>query len=297
MSVNYTQDSIHQHNLSSKLSYDMSCMITRTGSIVYTLFFITNSLLLLPSCILIFNLSLQQRWRRRTTSPASAVQSSRDVFNSYYALIELFTIIAQITCCCGIHTNDVVLQLGYYLWCFAWFAEISFHVLACLERYMAVVHPVTFMRLKGKRGFRIRNIIMSCVWLLCVGGTALVSLEDAFSNITLSFVLIIFIVLTFFSVSVLCTLIRPGPGQQGGKREKVDLSKQMAVYTIIAIMGSESLKILSNVLWSIFSSSSDQARCLVMMMGLWFTIPSAQVLPFLILQKAGTITCCKHSAK
>lgn len=297
MSVNHTQDSIHQHNLSSKLSYDMSCMMTRTGSVVYTLFFITNSLLLLPSCILIFNLSLQQWWRRRTTSPASAVQSSRDVFNSYYALIELLTIIAQITCCCGIHTNDVVLQLGYYLWCFAWFAEISFHVLACLERYMAVVHPVTFMRLKGKRGFRIRNIIMSCVWLLCVGGTALVSLEDAFSNITLSFVLIIFIVLTFFSVSVLCTLIRPGPGQQGGKREKVDLSKQMAFYTIIAILGSESLKILSNLLWSIFISSSDQARCLVIMMGLWLTIPSAQVLPFLILQKAETITCCKHSAK
>lgn len=272
-------------------------MMTRTGSIVYTMYFVTNSLLLLPSCILIFNLSLQQWWRQRTSSPASTLQSPMDVFHSYYALIELVSILAQITCCCGIHTNDLVLESGYYLWCFAWFGEILFHVLACLERYMAVVHPVTYMRLRGKRGFRMRNIFLNCVWLLSAGGTALVPLEDAFSNICLSFVLIIFVVLAFFSLSVLCTLIRPGPGQQGGKKEKVDHSKQMAFYTIIAILATESLKILSNILWSIFSTSSNQASCLVMMTGVWLSLPSSQVLPFLFLQKAGIITCCKQGAK
>lgn len=276
----------------------MSCMTTRSGSVVYTLYFIINSILLLPSCILIFNQHLQQWWRQSATSSAAALQKPMDVFNSYYALIELLTILAHVMCCCGIYTNDVVLQVGYYIWCFAWFGEVSFHALACLERYMAVVHPVIFLRLRGKRGFRIRNIILNCIWLLCIGGTALVSMEDVFSHFSLSFILLIFVVLAIFTLSVLCTLIHPVPGQHsGGKRGKIDQSKQMAFYTILAILGSELLKIISNALWSIFSSSTYPGRCLVMMTALWFCIPSAQVLPFLILQKTGTITCCKQITK
>lgn len=298
MSVNYSQDSIHQHNDSTKLSYELGCMTTRPGSIVYTLFFIINSILLLPSCILIFSQDLQQWWRQSTASSAAAVQKPRDVFNTYYALTELLTILAQVMCCCGIYTNSVVLQVGYYIWCFVWFGEVSFHVLACLERYLAVVHPVIFRRLKGKRGFMIKNTILSSVWLFCIVGTALVSLEDVFSHFSLSFILFIFVVIAIFSLSVLCTLIHLVPGQHGGgKRGKVDQSKLMAFYTILAILGSEFLKIISNTLWAIFSASTHPGRCLVMMTGLWFCIPSGQVLPFLILQKAGKITCGKQSTK
>lgn len=297
MPENYTHDSIRQHNLSSKLSFDMACMKTGHGTIIYTIYFLTSSLLLLPSCILIIKLGLQQWWRQRTTSSAPAAQSPVQVFNNSYAAMALLTILAQITCCCGIYTDDVVLQFGYYLWCFAWFGEFFFHVLACLERYMAVVHPVAFLRLRGKRGLRIKNIALYCVWLLSFGGTPLVGLEDAFPHIILFLVLGIFVVLTFFSLSVLCILLRPGPGQQGGKREKVDQSKQMAFYTIIVILGSESLKIFNNILWCVFSSSSHQAKCSVIMSALWLSIPSAHALPFLILQKAGAFTCCKRSAK
>lgn len=298
MSVNYTQDSVHQHNGSTKHSYEMGCMTTSPGSIVYTLFFIINTILLLPSCILIFHQDLLQWWRRSTSSSATAVQKPLDVFNTYYALIELLTILAHVICCCGIYTNDVVLQVGYYMWCFVWFGEVSFHVLTCLDRYLAVVHPVVFRRLRGKRGVRIRNILLSCVWLFCIGGTALVPIEDVFPHICLSFVLFIFAVLTIFSLSVLCTLIHPVPGQHSGaKRAKVDQSKQMAFYTILAILGSEFLKIISNALWSIFSPTTHPGKCLVIMTGLWFCIPSGQVLPFLILQKAGTITCSKQSTK
>lgn len=242
MSVNYTKDSIPQHNVSTKLSYEMGCMTTRPGSIVYSLYFIINTILLLPSCILIFNQDLQQWWQRSTSS-APAVQKSRDVFDTYYGSIELLTILGQVICCCGIYTNDVVLEVGYYIWSFAWFGEVFFHVLACLERYMAVVHPVIFLRLRGKRGVMIRSIILSCVWLFCIGGTALVNVEDVFSYFTLSFVLLIFVVLASFSFSVLSTLIHLAPGQHGGgKRGKVDQSKQIAFYTILAILGTELLK-------------------------------------------------------
>lgn len=298
MPVNYTNDSIHQHNGSTKLSYEMGCMTARPGSIVYSLYFIINSILLLPSCIIIFNQDIQQWWQWRTTSSTPAVQNPKDVFNSYYSLFELLTILSQVVCCCGIHTNDVVLQVGYYMWSFSWFGEVAFHALACLERYMAVVHPVIFRRLRGERAFRIRRIILGCVWLFCSGGTALITVEDVFSQFCLSFILFIFTILTLFTLSVLCTLTHPVPGQHsGGKKGKVDQSKQIAFYTILAIVGSELLKIMSNVLWAIFSPSTHPGRCLVMMTGLWFCIPSAQVIPFLILQKTGVIICWKQSSK
>lgn len=295
MSVNYTENSTDQHNGSTRLAYEMSCMTTRPGSIVYSLYFILNSFLLLPSCILIFNQDLQQWRQRRSTSSAPAAQKPMDLFDSSYALIELLTIIAQVMCCCGIHTSDVVLEVGYYLWTFVWFGEISFHVLACLERYIAVVHPVAFLRLRGKRGFRIRNIILSCIGLFCIGGTALISVDDVFTQFTLACILFTFVVLSIFSLSVLCTLIRLASEQHGGgKRGTVDQSKKVAFYMIAVILGTEFLKLMSNILWAFFNSSTNPSRCVVIMTGLWFCIPSAQVIPFLILQKAGIIICGKQ---
>lgn len=298
MLINYTEDSIHQYNVSTNLSYEMACMTTRHGSIVYTSFFIINSILLLPSCILILNQELQRWWRWSTTSSSPAAQKPMDVFNSYYAFIELWTIVSQLTCCCGIYTNGVVLRVGYYFWSFFWFAEITFHALACLERYMAVAHPVLFLRLRRKKGIRIRNLILNCVWLLCAGATAVIPREDVFPHFSLSFILLIFVILACFTANVLCTLIHPVPGQHGGgKWGKVDQSKQMAIYTMLAILGSELLKILGNLLWAVLNSSTHPWRCLVIMSSLWLCIPSAQVIPFLILQKAGTITCCKQSTR
>ncbi|KAJ4945014.1 hypothetical protein JOQ06_013553 [Pogonophryne albipinna] len=73
------------------------------------------------------------------------------------------------------------------------YGESLFHVLTCLERYLAVVRPIIYLRLRNVQGVRIRNISIG--------------------------------------LSVLCVLIRPGPGDG----ERVDQSKQSAFYTVTAI--------------------------------------------------------------
>ncbi|KAJ4945170.1 hypothetical protein JOQ06_013706, partial [Pogonophryne albipinna] len=73
------------------------------------------------------------------------------------------------------------------------YGESLFHVLTCLERYLAVVRPIIYLRLRNVQGVRIRNISIG--------------------------------------LSVLCVLIRPGPGNG----ERVDQSKQSAFYTVTAI--------------------------------------------------------------
>lgn len=300
MSTNFSNDFLLHHNLSSyqvQLPLSLACMKTKYGSIVFSMFFITNNLLLLPSCILIFNRGIQ-RWRQqRTTSPASAVRSPLDIFNNHYALIELFLILSQLGCFCGIYTNDVILQYSYYVLSICWIGETSFQILVCLERYLAVVHPLIFMRLRGETGFRIRNTILLSFWLLCAVTISFVASDPVFTYICVSYVVFSFIVEAFCSLCVLHALIRSGPGEPGQKREKVDQSKQMAFYTILAILGSQSLKLFSYVLWFSFGAFLGQDMCNVAMLEVWLTIPSHQVLPFLILQKAGIIKCCKHSTK
>lgn len=294
MSSNFTSDSPLHHNQSS-VDF-LYCLKTKHGSIVFFLFFITNSVLLLPSCILILNLGFR-RWRQqRTTSPASAVQSSLDIFSNHYAVIELLMVASQLTCSCGILTSDVLTLFSFYVLRVCWIGETSFQILLCLERYLAVVHPLVYMKLRGETGLRIRNTILLLVWLLCALAATVVERENVFDNLCLSYVLFSFIVEALCSLMVLRALVRSRPGEQGQKREKVDQSKKMALYNILAILGSQSLKLFSYVLWfSFVVTPADQ--CIISMFEVWLIIPSHQVLPLLILQKAGKLKCCKYCSK
>lgn len=56
--------------------------------------------------------------------------------------------------------------------------EILFHILTCVERCLAVVHPVPYLRLKNKRGVRIQAVSTGCVWLLRFVGIGWIT-EDA----------------------------------------------------------------------------------------------------------------------
>lgn len=299
MSPNFANDSHLHHNSSSdpvQLPFTLACMKTKHGSIVFSVFFITNSFLLLPSCIIIFNLGVQ-RWRQqRATSLASAMKSPLDVFNNHVAIIELLIILSQLGCFCGIYTEEIILRLSYYVLCICWIGETSFQILVCLERYLAVVHPLTFMRLRGETGLRIRNTVLLCVWLLCAGTISFIGKAIVFGYVCMSFVLFSFIVEALCSLCVLRALVHSGPGELAQKREKVDKSKHLAFYNILAILGSQSLKVLSYVLWFSFSKSSAD-QCYVVICEIWLTIPSHMVLPLLILQKAGILKCCRHSSK
>lgn len=52
---------------------------------------------------------------------------------------------------------------------------------------------------------------------------------------TLVFLALSIVVVTFSSLSVLCVLIRPGPGEGGGQRRPADPSKKRAFLTIMII--------------------------------------------------------------
>ena len=105
------------------------------------------------------------------------------------------------------------------------------------------------------------------------------------------------IVMMLCSISVLCVLIRPGPGEQGGDRQQVDKSKQRAFYTILTILGVLLIRCTWNLFWLILNLTRVRVNCVVMVCGAWVNLPCSLLLPLLFLHRAGRLAYCKGNTK
>lgn len=106
------------------------------------------------------------------------------------------------------------------------------------------------------------------------------------------------LVISYCSLSVLHALIRPGPGDGGKDKEKVDQTKMRAFHTIMAIMGALLLRTGGHLLVLTVHTSSaiqEDVRCGVLVSGVWFCLPTSLVLPLLFLQRAGKLLRCRNN--
>ncbi|XP_067231465.1 chemokine XC receptor 1-like [Chanodichthys erythropterus] len=109
-----------------------------------------------------------------------------------------------------------------------------FQCLMCVERYMAVVHPVTFLKYKP---LRYRVICCTVVWIITFGSCLwsmlfFVSIDAQTWLISMQFLLFLSIQL-FCLVAVLRALKQSGPGERGREREVENHMKRRAFYLIL----------------------------------------------------------------
>ncbi|TNN34645.1 hypothetical protein EYF80_055188 [Liparis tanakae] len=243
---------------SSNSSNSFDCHRSTVGISINVAFFATRAALLLPASVLVLYLGLHR---------SSATKSDSDVFLYHMAAAELIWFFASVSFYCGFF-NDVpeMASLGIWLLSVTYLTQGLLHVLACVERYLAVVHPVTYLGLRKGPGIRIRNISIGCAWLFCSG------------------------------FSVLRVLIRLGPGEVGGNKVRVDPSKKRACHTVMAITG---------VLWFWFfgllvgatlnlQALSPEAGCAIRSVVAGFNLPSSLVLPVMFLRRRGGRACLNH---
>lgn len=288
-------DSLNLPSPNISFPLNVQCFVIRPSSFVYSIFFMTNVAILIPTCTCICCLGIQQWHQQRSISSATA-KSHTDILTYHMVVIELLGVVGFIFCCYEVCCNIDIVIVGYYIWTFSWFGETFFHLLICLERYLAVVHPITYRRLRTERGIRIRNISIGNAWLLCIVGTILIREETVFIRITSWIAFLTLFVISFCTLSVLCILIRPGPGKQRGKGGRLDQSKKKALITLMSILGVVFLRCLWNITWSGLNEMVVMNECFVMMLGTWFNAPCTLVIPLLYLQKNGAFTCCKHNS-
>ncbi|CAJ1048238.1 hypothetical protein GBF38_004938 [Xyrichtys novacula] len=115
-----------------------------------------------------------RRWRKQHSGTTSGTASHADVFTYHMVAMELISVCGSCFYCYGESSNHmVVFMVGMYLWFIIVPGQSLFHILTCVERYLAVVHPVTYLRLKQSGGVRIRNITIGCVWLISMPSSPL----------------------------------------------------------------------------------------------------------------------------
>lgn len=242
-------------------------------------------ILLLPLCTYILYLGYRRRLQ-------PSFQSHSDLFTFHLAAMELFWIFGFFCMIC--RECPVIKEAGNCATRVAFYGEIFFHVLTCVERYLAVVYPIVYRGLRSTRGFRIKALSIGGVWLLCFGLTFInLGIHSEYSSVPLLCFLIISILSTSFcSFYALCALIRPRPGLE--KSEQVDQSKRRAFHTIIFLWSMLCLwfvMLLLEVIIGRLRVYSKNAHCLTGMALNWLNLCSSLVLPLLFLHREGKIPC------
>ena len=278
-----------------------NCVNSRINIYSYTAILMSYILICLPLFIFVLYVGYR-RWRDQPSAATTVMTSHSDIFTFNMVVLELICILGYCFLLYGLYTGQqTVLVVGLYILFPLSAGQTLFHLLTCVERYLAVVHPITYLELKQSGGVRIRNVSIGCGWLLSFGSVCLLVINPQFLTISNLLLLVVsFVVMSFCSLSVLCVLIHPGPGEVGGQRERVDQSKQRAFYTIMVITGALSLRFMTNLVsygvtsLSLFSLSE---RCVVSLVSTWSSLPSSLVLPLLFLHRAGKLPGCKHNTE
>ncbi|KAL3046043.1 hypothetical protein OYC64_004118 [Pagothenia borchgrevinki] len=267
------------------------CNSSQRGVISLTAYFLSFTLLLLPLCIRVVYLGVQ-KWRQQP----NAIICHSDAFTYNMVATELMNILGSCLSCCAAYTGfNIMMILGMCLFLLNFCAQQYFHVLTCVERYLAVVHPIIFLKLRGNRPVRIRNVTIVCVWLLCFVSMAVLSLpQDHINAVSFLWTSLVLFVILFCSLSVVWVLIRPKPGV--GKR--VDRTKVRALYSMMVILGVLVFRFGSTTIGSAMYHSENlvvDEKCLALFCMTWMGLPSSLVLPLLYLHRAGKLTCCRKT--
>ena len=131
-----------------------------------------------------------------------------------------------------------LLSLAYYLGGLPFFGRPLFLCLICVERYVAVLFPVTFLKFKP---LRYRLTCSAVVWVTVLGLSGLfvsvASTKNKYMFIcsVLTLYSLILSIKLFCCFSIVRALKYPGPGQEGNEKEKANHMKRRAV-TVIVIL-------------------------------------------------------------
>lgn len=278
---------------SSFVDFLLLCRTSAASIVIHTAYVCVNVLLLLPLFILILCLGVR-RWRR--LRPAGSGMSHTHFFTYNMMLVEIAGVLGSVVYAFGNFMEiEALLVAGTMLSSIMLSGQTLFHLLTCVERYLAVVHPIAYMKHRDAIGLKVRNIATACVWVVCVGWMWTVEFItfhqiSFFSGLSVSISVVL-----FCCASVLSALVRPGPGDAGGTRGRVDPSKRKAFQTTASITAALLLRSVGVMFWFSVINVVSTDSCVMVDSGIWLMVPGSLVLPVLYLQRAGKLSCRKQA--
>ncbi len=163
-----------------------------------------------------------------------------------------------------------------------------FQCLICVERYLAVVHPVTFLKYKP---LRYRVICCTVAWTITLWSCLFcLYLSQTPSVLFVQFLLVIFIQL-FCLVTVLRALKQSGPGERGREREEENHMKRKAFLIILINTVTTTIIYVPFAIAGLVTILTNQNMYAIWITGLIFYVLAGFVHPVLYLHRAGKLPC------
>lgn len=123
--------------------------------------------------------------------------------------------------------------------CIIFMARVQFQSTVCLERFVAVVHPVLYLRYKA---FRYRMGFCCFIWLqtFLIGAVQLVFCREVNIDMNTTYFVSVFCINSSCSFAILRVLKKPSPGERG--KDRSSLAKRRAFnlvlfFQAIAVVG------------------------------------------------------------
>ncbi|ROJ30588.1 G-protein coupled receptor 4 [Anabarilius grahami] len=135
-----------------------------------------------------------------------------------------------------------------------------FQCLICVERYLAVVHPVTFLKFKPLRYRMICSVFAWTVIFASCGLNVLLiffELLDVFFCFMVAQLFLFVFIQLFFLVAVLRALKQSGPGERGREKEEENHMKRRAFHIILITTVTMVIIYAPNIIARLIFLSSD----------------------------------------
>ncbi|KAJ8366821.1 hypothetical protein AAFF_G00342040 [Aldrovandia affinis] len=164
-----------------------------------------------------------------------------------------------------------------------------FQCCVCVERYLAVLHPLTFLRYRPLR-YRVGSLATVWVIVLVYGG---LNIWYSSTYIWAGTLAVVMAVDSFCSISILSVLRRPGPGERPG--EGPHLLKRRALTTILIIQTTLVLNYLPSIAMMPFSSKLTrwQNCCDLFPITVALSTFGSFVQPLFYLSRVGRLPCSR----
>ena len=185
----------------------------------------------------------------------------------------------------------------YFSFGFFSFGRPLFQTCICLERYLAVVHPVVFLRYKP---VKYRLACCGMVWVIVLGYGSISSIGSFFDQLlyaSCALIMVTFGVMLFCCLSVLRALKHPGPGEgerggEGGKGGKAMKTRAFKILLII-LLCTVIPQLPFVMITSFRATMPDSHFYLATKVNFAFFVVTGFVHPLLYLHRVGKLLCLK----
>ncbi|XP_067280749.1 chemokine XC receptor 1-like [Pseudorasbora parva] len=169
-----------------------------------------------------------------------------------------------------------------------------FQCLMCVERYLAVVHPVTFLKYKP---LRYRVICCTAAWIITFGSCLCCMFTIISSKLYIYVCFYSILFLLFLSIQLFCCLTvlralkQSGPGERRRDREEENHMKRRAFYLILITTVSMPIIYMPCVISGFSYIFTHQYIQEPFAIGFFCYFLAGFVQPFLYLNRVGQFSC------